>query len=63
VLKQATPAELENNPELTIKALTGREIDAFAASRARLTVLSRRSGAVGVEAADAGPVSRHGCPG
>jgi polar amino acid transport system substrate-binding protein len=112
VLKQAAPAELENNPELITKALTGREIDALAASRARLTVLARtipgarvlaetffnvpqnivvptgrpealaavnaylddvrasgflrdavtKSGAIGVESADAGPVSRHGCP-
>jgi len=41
VLKQATPVELENNPELIGKALTGREIDALAASRQRLTNLAK----------------------
>lgn len=37
VLKQAALVELENNPELVAKALTGREIDALGASRQRLT--------------------------
>src|SRR5207253_2362190 len=39
VLKQATLVELESNPELVVKALTGREIDAFGASRQRLAAL------------------------
>ena len=37
VLKQAALVELENDPELVAKALTGREIDALGASRQRLT--------------------------
>jgi polar amino acid transport system substrate-binding protein len=41
VLKQATLTELENNPEVIIKALAGREIDALGANRQRLTTLSR----------------------
>ena len=41
VLKQATPVELDNNPELIAKALSGREIDALGANRQRLTTLSR----------------------
>jgi len=41
VLKQATPVELENNPELLAKALTAKEIDALGANRQRLTTLMR----------------------
>jgi polar amino acid transport system substrate-binding protein len=41
VLKQATLVELENNPELIVKALTGKEIDALGANRQRLTTLMR----------------------
>jgi polar amino acid transport system substrate-binding protein len=41
VLKQATPVELENNPEAIAKALAVREIDALGANRQRLTTLSR----------------------
>ena len=41
VLKQATMVELENNPEVIVKALTGREVDALGANRARLTALMR----------------------
>jgi polar amino acid transport system substrate-binding protein len=41
VLKQATPLELENNPEVIGKAITGREIDALGASRQRLTNLAK----------------------
>jgi polar amino acid transport system substrate-binding protein len=41
VLKQATPVELENNPEVIAKALTGREVDAIGANRQRLTTMSR----------------------
>jgi polar amino acid transport system substrate-binding protein len=37
MLKQAALVELENNPELVAKALSGREIDALGASRQRLT--------------------------
>jgi polar amino acid transport system substrate-binding protein len=40
-LKQATSVELENNPELLAKALSGREIDALGANRQRLTTLSK----------------------
>jgi polar amino acid transport system substrate-binding protein len=41
VLKQATLVELDSNPELVIKALTSKEIDAFGASRQRLAALMR----------------------
>ena len=41
VLKQATLVELDNNPELITKAITGKEIDALGANRQRLTTLSR----------------------
>jgi polar amino acid transport system substrate-binding protein len=41
VLKQAALVELENNPEIIAKALTGREIDALGASRQRLTNLMK----------------------
>ena len=41
VLKQATLVELESNPEVAAKALTGKEVDAFGASRQRLTALMR----------------------
>jgi polar amino acid transport system substrate-binding protein len=41
VLKQATVVELDSNPELTAKALSGKEVDAFGASRQRLTALMR----------------------
>jgi polar amino acid transport system substrate-binding protein len=41
VLKQATLAELENNSEVLIKALTAREIDALGANRQRLTTLMK----------------------
>jgi polar amino acid transport system substrate-binding protein len=41
VLKQATPVELENNPEVLAKALSEREIDALGANRQRLTTLMR----------------------
>ncbi|AMN38922.1 transporter substrate-binding domain-containing protein [Rhodoplanes sp. Z2-YC6860] len=41
VLKKATLVELENNPELIVKALTGKEIDALGANRQRLTALMR----------------------
>ena len=41
VLKQATPVELENNPEVLVKAMTDREIDALGANRQRLTTLMR----------------------
>ena len=40
-LKQASPVELDNNPDVLIKALLGREIDALGANRQRLTTLSR----------------------
>ena len=41
VIKQATLVELDSNPELTAKALAGKEVDAFGASRQRLTALMR----------------------
>jgi len=41
MLKQATLVELDNNPELIVKALTGKEIDALGANRQRLTTLMR----------------------
>jgi len=41
VLKQAALVELENNPDIIVKALTGREIDALGANRQRLTTLMR----------------------
>jgi polar amino acid transport system substrate-binding protein len=41
VLKQATLVELDNNPELIIKAISGKETDAIGANRQRLTSLSR----------------------
>src|SRR3954452_435920 len=41
VLKQATPVEFENNPELVTRALTDKEIDALGASRQRLATLMR----------------------
>jgi len=41
VLKQATPVELDNNPEVLVKAMTDREIDALGANRQRLTTLMR----------------------
>jgi polar amino acid transport system substrate-binding protein len=41
VLKQASPVELDNNPEAIAKALGAREIDALGANRQRLTTLSR----------------------
>ena len=39
-LKQATLLEVENNPAEIQRLLTGKEIDAFGASRQRLTTLS-----------------------
>jgi polar amino acid transport system substrate-binding protein len=41
VLKQATLVELENNPDIIAKALSGREIDGLGASRQRLTNLMK----------------------
>jgi polar amino acid transport system substrate-binding protein len=41
VLKQATLVELDNSPEVIVKALTGREVDALGANRQRLTTLMR----------------------
>jgi len=41
VLKQATPVELENNPEIIAKALSSREIDGLGANRQRLTTLMK----------------------
>ena len=41
ILKQATVIDLENNPAEVSKALTEGTIDAFGASRQRLTVLAR----------------------
>jgi polar amino acid transport system substrate-binding protein len=41
VLKQASLVELENDPAGVTRALEAREIDAFGASRARLTALAR----------------------
>jgi polar amino acid transport system substrate-binding protein len=41
VLKQATLVELDNNPELITKAISGKETDAIGANRQRLTTLSR----------------------
>jgi len=41
VIKQATVVELDSNPELTAKALAGKDVDAFGASRQRLTALMR----------------------
>jgi polar amino acid transport system substrate-binding protein len=41
VLKQAAPVELDNNPEVLAKAISGREIDALGANRQRLTTMSR----------------------
>lgn len=41
VLKQATPVELENNPELIASALWARQIDAVGANRQRLTTLMK----------------------
>lgn len=40
-LKQATPVELDNDTEIVAKALTGGDIAAFGANRARLTAMSR----------------------
>lgn len=42
LLKQAAPVELENNPDLLVKAVTEREIDALGANRQRLTTLMKR---------------------
>ena len=41
VIKQATVVELDSNPELTAKALAGKDVDTFGASRQRLTALIR----------------------
>jgi len=41
ILKQATPVELENNPEVLVKAFADRQIDALGANRQRLTTLMR----------------------
>jgi polar amino acid transport system substrate-binding protein len=41
VLKQATLVELDNNPELVIKAIAEKDTDAIGANRQRLTTLSR----------------------
>jgi polar amino acid transport system substrate-binding protein len=41
VLKQAAPTELENNPEVLVKAMSNREIDALGANRQRLPTLMR----------------------
>lgn len=41
VLKQATLVELDSNPELVVKTLISKEIDAFGASRQRLAALMR----------------------
>lgn len=41
VLKQAALVELENNQDVLIKTLTGREIDALGSNRQRLTTLMR----------------------
>ena len=40
VLKQATLVELQNSPEVIVKAFATREIDALGANRQRLTTLS-----------------------
>jgi polar amino acid transport system substrate-binding protein len=41
VLKQATPVELDNDPDILAKALIAREIDALGANRQRLTTLMK----------------------
>jgi len=41
VLKQATPVELDNNPDVLVKAMLGKEIDALGANRQRLTTLMK----------------------
>jgi len=41
VLKQATPVELDNNPDVLVKAMLSKEVDALGANRQRLTTLMK----------------------